>query len=242
MPPETRPGWVRRHPRLCLAVGLVGLVFTGLGVASALEHDFVVLRRARQFEDPDPKVRANAVQGVYMPTAIFLRGRGADVVLRGLDDPDPVVRKHAVYEVRRLGDRAKPAVPRLFELLADPVARGPAVRTLVDLGPHPPVAADDDIVRLLAAPDSATRRAGLVEVVRLGLDGRRLLLPVAGGCDDPDPLVRGLCFDLFTVFDRRGPEDDAAARVLGDKYRDMPRDDPRWIDFEARFLKPDTRP
>jgi hypothetical protein len=244
MPPETRPKTRKRYRWLWVTLGVLGLVIGGLALVSELQTDALVYRYLKDIDSPDPRVRANAVYNLYRPNAWVLRGRGERAIMRALDDPDTRVRDAAAHQVVRMEERARPAVPRLFELLndPDPSTRVAVVRALIGLGPHPPSRPDAEIEQLLASPDPSIRRKGLVEVIRLGPDCKRLFLRVAELADDLDPAVRGLCFDILLTQDRRDPTDEAAARVVIEKYRAMPRDDPRWQEFADRVLDPKPRP
>ncbi len=67
-------------------------------------------------------------------SAADFRKSDIDKMIDLLSDPDPYQRKHGAYLLSTTGALAKPAVPKLIELLKDPVAQGEAASALGKVG------------------------------------------------------------------------------------------------------------
>lgn len=222
---------------LLATAGLL-LVLGGVGFLT-VSTDMQVWQGLSKLDSPDPTERRAAVQavGARHRRAILLRQRAERRLAQALTDPDPEVRRLAAVELSLLRAEARPYLPDLFTLLRDPdvQVQATATRVLIDLGPHPPLAPPAEVERLLQSAEPAEQLQGLVEVVRQARQGRQLLLAIAELSDHPDATIRRLSLNILFALDNHEDLDKQAARIVLDKYHQLPRDDERFRELDARI-------
>jgi hypothetical protein len=223
--------WFAAAAGVVLAIGVAIVLLVGT--------DVQVWQGLGQLESPDPAVRRAAVQavGARHRQALVLRTLAERRLVQALADPDPDVRRLAAVELSVRRDVAQPHFSELFALLRDPdvQVQATATRVLIDLGPHSPLAPPAEVERLLRSTERTEQLQGLVEVVRHARHGRQFLLTLAELSDHPDATIRRLSLNVLFVLDTHDELDQQAARIVLDKYHQMPREDERFRELDARI-------
>jgi HEAT repeat protein len=114
----------------------------------------------------------------------------AESVIAALKDSDPQIRIGAANDVRRLGSRAKEAVPSLIDMLHDKdiSLQQAAVAALGQIGPN----AKESIPAITEAlsGDRAVREPAISAIARIGLEAKSATPALIALFDDPDVHIR----------------------------------------------------
>jgi HEAT repeat protein len=184
----------------------------------------------QKMQDPDPKVRASAIEGMLFPArAAVEKGETLStfrLLRKALHDPDYGVRKAAIHILGAMGSTAASAVPDLMMIVRDKKARlrGYAAESLGKIGPAA-WRAIPTVVDLLQTKDSFDRERAADALGAIGADAdgvvRRALTHALG---DRSCEVRSSAATALLRVDPRNPQ---ALRTLRALLHDA-KPEARW--------------